>query len=107
MLISYLINISVSNGTRNTRNTRQRTDTTVPLSVVVNGSNQATSSEVATESPNMANVLAAGQKSVASVAADGTAVRENVQRMKMSRNWKQWPRKTAGSDATIALRLWS
>lgn len=86
MLISYLIDISVSNGTRNTRNTRQRTDTTVPLSVVVNGSNQATSSKVATESPNMANVLAAGQKSVAYVAADGTAVRENVQRMKMSRN---------------------
>jgi hypothetical protein len=84
MLSFYSIVISGSSGTQNTRNTRQRTDTIVPHIIAVDGSNQAISSKTTTGSPNMGNVLAAGQKYVVSVAGGGMVVRENVPRTKMS-----------------------
>lgn len=86
MLNSYSIAISESNGPQSTRNTRQRTDTTVPLSGAGNGSNPATSSMTTTGSPSMADVLAAGRKCAVSAAADGTVVGGNVPRMRTSKN---------------------
>lgn len=86
MLNFCSIAISESNGTRNTRNTRQRTDITVPLSGAGNGSKQVTSSKTTMGSPSMGNVLTAGQKYAVFVAADGMAVGESVPRMRMCRD---------------------
>lgn len=68
------------------RSTRQRTDTTVPLSDAADGSNLATSSKTTTGSPSTADVLAAGQKYVVSAAADGTVVGVNAPRTRTCRN---------------------